>query len=93
MLRMLRFLFGIDTIESRWMACLLTASVAHACTLKGISYLHQYPGWMGWLLFLLSPLTAVVIGVNLLALVRRSKESAAERTDRPGAPETPLQRQ
>lgn len=77
MLRLLRFLVGIDAIESRWMAYLLTASVAHACTLKGIGYLQQYPGWIGWLLFLLSPLTAVVIGVNLLTLVRRGREAAA----------------
>jgi len=100
MLRVLRFLFGIDTIESRWMAYLLTASVAHACLLKGIGYLHDYPGWPGWLLFMLSPLTAVVIGVNLLALVRRGREAAPERADRTVGPsaeresvEGPLQRQ
>jgi heme/copper-type cytochrome/quinol oxidase subunit 2 len=70
MLRILRFMFGIDVIESRWMAYLLTASVAHACSLKGIGYLEQYHGWLGWLLFALSPLTAVVIGVNLINLVK-----------------------
>ncbi len=76
MLRILRFLFGIDAIESRWMAYLLTASVAHACTLKGIGYLNQYPGWFGWFLFALSPLTAVVIGVNLVTLVARNRGAA-----------------
>lgn len=73
MLRLLRFMFGIDAIESRWMAYLLTASVAHACVLKGVGYLEQYHGWLGWLLFALSPLTAVVVGINLITLVERRK--------------------
>lgn len=81
MFRILRFMVGIDAIESRWMAYLLTASVAHACTLKGVGYLHQYSGWMGWLLFALSPLTAVVIGVNLLTLVKRGQEAKARSSD------------
>lgn len=79
MLRILRMLFGVDAIESRWMAYLLTGSVAHACAIKGIGYLHEYPGWFGWFLFALSPLTAVVIGTNLLALVKRGQEARTQR--------------
>lgn len=84
MLRILRFLFGIDAIESRWMAYLITASVAHACTVKGIGYVHQYPGWAGWLLFALSPLTAVVVGTNLLALVKRGQTDAMQSAGKTG---------
>lgn len=83
MLRLLRFMFGIDAIDSRWMAYLLTASVAHACFVKGVDYLEQYPGWLGWLLFALSPLTAVVIGINLITLVKRrqaDRSGAAQHT-------------
>ena len=92
MLRILRFLFGIDAIESRWMAYLITASVAHACMIKGIGYVHQYPGWTGWLLFALSPLTAVVVGTNLLALVKRGQADAVRagrNMDSDGAPRHP----
>lgn len=71
MKRLLKLMFGIEVIDRKWMAYLITFSVAHACTLKGVGYVHQYPGWLGWMLFFLSPLTAVVVGLNLLALVKR----------------------
>jgi len=70
--RVLRALIGIDIIRERWMALLITFSVAQACGIKGFEYLAQYPGWLGWLLFALSPLTAVVVGINLLELTRRT---------------------
>jgi hypothetical protein len=72
MARLLRILFGIEPIRERWMALLLTFSVAHACLMKGFTYLEHYHGWVGWTLFVLSPFTAVVVGLNLLALTKRN---------------------
>jgi len=77
MVRLLRFLFGIDTIASPWMAYLLTWSVAHACAIRGVGYLHLYPGGIGWLLFTLTSLTSMVVGVNLLELVKRARRYRA----------------
>lgn len=51
---------------SRLLACLVILLVAHSCALKGFSYVATYPGWLGWLLFALSPFTAVVVGRTLL---------------------------
>lgn len=73
MLRLLRPLIGIEAISKRWMALLLTASVAHACGLKGVYYLQHYPGWIGWTLFVACPFTAIVVGVNLIELTRRTR--------------------
>ncbi len=73
MVRLLRFLFGVDPIASHWMAYMLTWSVAHACAIRGFSYLDRYPGWIGWLLFAATLLTAMVVGVNLLELVKRAR--------------------
>lgn len=78
MTRILRCLFGIDAIDRRWMALLITFSVAHACGIKGIGYLEQYPGWLGWALFALSPLTAVVVGVNLLAVAKARTQAEGD---------------
>lgn len=75
MKRLLALMFGIAPIDRRWMAYLITFSVAHACTVKGTQYLHDYPGALGWALFFLSPLTAVVVGLNLLALVKRGNHA------------------
>jgi hypothetical protein len=61
---------GVDVIEKRWMALLMTASVAHACVIKGVHYLELYPGYLGLVFFILCPFTAVIVGVNLLALTR-----------------------
>lgn len=73
MAKFLRVMFGIEPLRERWLALLLTFSVAQACTLKGVYYLEQYHGWVGWTLFALSPFTAVVVGVNLLALTKRQQ--------------------
>jgi hypothetical protein len=63
-------MFGVDIIQKRWMALLMTASVAHACVIKGVHYLKIYPGYLGWTFFVLCPFTAVIVGVNLLALTK-----------------------
>ncbi len=71
MAKFLRTLMGLEVIRERWLAILITYSVAQACGMKGLLYLEQYHhSWFGWMLFALSPLTAVVVGVNLFALTR-----------------------
>ena len=75
MKRLLSLMFGIAPIDRRWMAYLITFPVAHACTIKGERYVHAYPGVLGWALFFLSPLTAVVVGINLMAVVKRGNDA------------------
>lgn len=72
MVRLLRFLIGVEVIRSPWMAYVLTWSVAHACMLMGADYVHRYPGWIGWLIFAAASLTAMLVGVNLLELAKRA---------------------
>jgi uncharacterized membrane protein len=71
-------LLGVEIIRERWMALLVTFTVAHACTIKGLDYLEHFPGFLGWALFALSPLTALVVGINLLALTKRHRLAASE---------------
>lgn len=77
MAKFLRAMLVLEVIRERWLAILITYSVAQACGLKGMLYLEQYHyGWLGWVLFVLSPLTAIVVGINLLALTKRGRQQA-----------------
>jgi hypothetical protein len=73
LIKLVRLAAGVDTIDKRWMVLVLTASVAHACCLKGIYYLQHYPGWPGWTLFAACPFTAIVVGINLLELTKQEQ--------------------
>lgn len=75
-MRLLKFMFGIEILQSKWMACLVIFSIAHACALKGFGYLSEYPGWIGWTLFLLSPMTALVAGRTLMWAVTQQQQKA-----------------
>jgi len=71
-----RMMFGVDVIDSRRFAYLLIFSIASGIGLRAWLYVDLYPGWFGWLLFALSPMTAVVAGVTILYAVKARQRAA-----------------
>jgi hypothetical protein len=69
-MKAVRMMFGVDVIDSRFLAYMLVFSIASGVGLRAWRYVDLYPGWFGWLLFALSPLTAVVAAVTILYAVR-----------------------
>jgi hypothetical protein len=40
---------------------------------RGVHYVHQYPGFEGWLLFSVCPLTVIMAGARILDSVERGQ--------------------
>jgi hypothetical protein len=53
-------------IKSKFEAFLVIFGLAMGATERGVHYLHQYPGWGGWLLFAACPLAVFMAGARIL---------------------------
>ena len=67
---MVRKLARLFTIKTRWEAYLVIYAIAVGAVSRGILYLHQYPGWGGWLMFAACTGVVFVAGAKLLDATR-----------------------
>jgi hypothetical protein len=63
---MLTAIGRLFVIKSKFEAFLVIFGLAMGATERGVHYLHQYPGWSGWLLFAACPLAVFMAGARIL---------------------------
>lgn len=54
------------TIKTKFEAYLVIYGLGTGAVERGIHYLQRFPGWGGWLLFLLCPLAVFIAGGKIL---------------------------
>ena len=64
-------------IKTRIEAFLIIYALALGATSRGASYLQEYPGWGGWLLFLATTGAVFLAGAKILDCLKLEKEKAA----------------
>ena len=71
---MLRKVSRLFTIKTRFEAFVLIYALALGATTRGSSYLVQYPGWGGYLLFLACTGAVFLAGAKILDCLRYERE-------------------
>ena len=61
------------TIKTKFEAFVVIYGLGLGAVERGVHYLHQYPGFGGWLLFAVSPLAVFMAGTRILDSVERSQ--------------------
>ena len=82
---MLRKISRLFVIKTRFEAFLIIYALALGATARGASYLEEYPGWGGKLLFLATTGAVFMAGAKILDCLkfeRGEKEALAGRTQR-----------
>ncbi|HYD25119.1 MAG TPA: hypothetical protein VEB68_10000 [Croceibacterium sp.] len=74
---MLRKVSRLFVIKTRLEAFLIIYALALGATGRGAHYLTQYPGWMGWTLFIACSVAVFMAGAKILDCLKY--ERAAER--------------
>jgi hypothetical protein len=59
------------TIKTKFEAFLIIYGLALGAVDRGFSYVEQYPGWGGWMLFALCPMAVFMAGGRLIDSVAR----------------------
>ncbi len=54
------------TIKTKFEAYLVIYGLGAGAVERGMSYLHQYPGFGGWLLFAVCPISVFMAGARIL---------------------------
>ena len=67
---MLRRLGRLFVIRTRWEAWAVIWAIALGAVERGKTYLHTYPGWQGWMFFVVCTAVVFVAGPKLLDSVR-----------------------
>jgi hypothetical protein len=60
-------------IKTSWEAYLIIYALALGATSRGVSYVEQYPGWGGWLLFLATTGAVFMAGAKILDCLKYEK--------------------
>ncbi|MEP9401099.1 hypothetical protein [Sphingomonas sp. VNH70] len=63
---MLTRLKNLFTIKSKFEAFLVIYGLAVGATERGVGYVEQYPGVIGWFLFALCPIAVFMAGARIL---------------------------
>ena len=82
---MLKKVKRLFVIKTRFEAFLIIYALALGATARGASYLHQYPGWGGKLLFLATTGAVFMAGAKILDCLKHekaAKEALIRRTQR-----------
>jgi len=85
---MLRRLGRLFVIRTRWEAWAVIWAITLGAIERGKTYLATYPGWQGWMFFVVCTLVVFVAGPKLLDSVRpapapvRSARAPARRLSR-----------
>ena len=75
---MLRKIARLFTIKTRMEAFLIIYALALGAATRGTSYLDQYPGWGGYLLFLACTGAVFLAGAKILDCLRYERAAEAE---------------
>lgn len=70
---MLRKIGRLFVIKTNWEAYLIIYALALGATSRGASYLSQYPGWGGKLLFLATTGAVFMAGAKILDCLKYEK--------------------
>ncbi len=62
------------TIKTKFEAFLVIYGLGVGAVERGIHYLHQYPGWGGWLLFFVCPIAVFMAGARILDSLEQARE-------------------
>jgi len=78
---MLRKISRLFVIKTRLEAFLIIYALALGATARGASYIEEYPGWGGYLLFLATTGAVFMAGAKILDCLKyeRAEREAAER--------------
>lgn len=60
-------------IKTKFEAFLVIYALGAGAIERGVQYLHQYPGYGGWLLFAASPVAVFMAGARILESVERDR--------------------
>ncbi|RPF70907.1 hypothetical protein [Aurantiacibacter spongiae] len=78
---MFRKVARLFVIKTRWEAFLIIYALALGATARGTAYLHEYPGWGGWALFLACTGAVFMAGAKILDCLKfEQAEKVAART-------------
>ncbi len=70
---MFRKLGRLFVIKTRWEAYLIIYALALGATSRGTAYIHQYPGWGGYALFLACTGAVFLAGAKILDCLKYEK--------------------
>jgi hypothetical protein len=70
---MLKKISRLFVIKTRIEAFLIIYALALGATSRGANYLHQYPGWGGYLLFLATTGAVFMAGAKILDCLKYEK--------------------
>lgn len=74
---MLRKIGRLFVIKSNWEAYLIIYALALGATSRGAHYLAQFPGLVGWLLFLATTGAVFMAGAKILDCLKFEKAARA----------------
>lgn len=77
-MQVLRKIGRLFVIKSNWEAYLIIYALALGATSRGASYLHEYPGTGGWLLFLATTGAVFMAGAKILDCLKHEKAARLE---------------
>lgn len=78
---MLKKLARLFIIKTRWEALAVIYALALGAVERGFSYLDQYPGAPGWLLFAACTGAVFMAGAKILEVTRRDSGSRRRKSD------------
>ncbi|MBB4618685.1 hypothetical protein [Sphingomonas abaci] len=70
---MFQKLLRLFVIKTKFEAFLVIYGLAVGATQRGVQYLHQYPGYAGWLLFACCPVAVFMAGARILDSIERER--------------------
>jgi hypothetical protein len=82
---MFRKISRLFVIKTRWEAYLIIYALALGATERGASYLIQYPGWGGKLLFLACTGAVFMAGAKILDCLKHEQAAQPALADRGGS--------
>ena len=62
------------TIKTKFEAFMVIYGLGLGAVERGTHYLHQYPGWGGWMLFAVCPIAVFMAGARILDSLDRARE-------------------
>ncbi len=65
---------SLFVIKTKFEAFLVIYGLGVGAVERGVHYLHQYPGYGGWLLFALCPAAVFMAGARVLDSLERAKD-------------------
>jgi len=74
---MLKKFSRLFVIKTRFEAFMIIYALALGSTSRGTSYLHEYPGWGGYLLFLATTGAVFLAGAKILDCLKFEKAERA----------------